>query len=109
MKTALSIPRISNERLAELAKRIRPVVRNDSNVLVYIEPCDLRNEAFTGSPKLARKANNLVKHAVIATLHTYGYYGCFKPSIAEVLAQIPENLIEQTVAFEVVVRRTRTI
>lgn len=30
------------------------------------------------------------------------YYGIFKPSIAEVLAQIPEELIEQTVAFETI-------
>ena len=27
-------------------------------------------------------------------LHTFGYHGIFKPSIAEVLAQIPEDVLE---------------
>jgi hypothetical protein len=102
MKTTLTIPEISDERLAELAKRIRPVVRSRSNALAYIEPCDLRRVSFIWDAKITRKASKLVKHATIRTLHTYGYYGLFKPSIAEVLAQIPEDLIEQTVAFEVI-------
>ncbi len=100
MTTTLEITKITDERLAELAARIKPVVRNRNNALAYIKPCGLRDEAFTWEPKITHKAANLVKHATIRTLHTYGYYGFFKPSIAEVLAQIPEDLIEQTVAFE---------
>lgn len=96
------IPEITEERLKELAKRIRPVVRNRNNALAYIKPCDLRKVAFTWDPKITRKADNLVKHATIKTLHTWAYYGMFKPSIAEVLAQIPEDLIEDTVAFETI-------
>lgn len=102
MTTTLEIPKITDERLAALAARIKPVVRNRNNALAYVAPCDLRNEAFTWDPKITRRADNLVKHATIRTLHTYGYYGFFKPSIAEVLAQIPADLIEQTVAFETV-------
>ncbi len=102
MTTTLEIPEITDERLAELAARIKPVVRNRSNALAYIKPCDLRNVAFTWSPKITRKAANLVKHATIRTLHRYGYYGLFKPSIAEVLAQIPADLIDETVAFETI-------
>lgn len=102
MRTTLEIPKISNDRLAELAARIKPVVRNRNGALAYIKPCDLRHEAFTWDAKTTRKAKNLVKHATIRTLHTYGYYGMFKPSVAEVLAQIPVELIEQTVAFETV-------
>ena len=38
--------------------------------------------------------------ARIRTLHTYAYYGFFKPSIAEVLAQIPSHLVDSVIAFE---------
>jgi hypothetical protein len=37
----------------------------------------------------------------ITTFHTWAYYGFFKPTIAEVLAQIPEDLVDQVVAFEI--------
>ncbi len=100
LAATFSIPPITDERLAQLVTRIRPVVRGGSNALHWIKPCDPRGEAFTWDPKRLGRAQNLVKHATIRTLHTYGYYGMFKPSIAEVLAQIPEALLEQTVAFE---------
>ncbi len=100
--TAFSIPLVTDSRLKQLASKIRPVVRNRNNALAYIEPCNLRNIAFAWDPKITRKASNLVKHATIKTLHTWSYYGFFKPTIAEVLAQIPEDLIEDTVAFEVI-------
>lgn len=35
-------------------------------------------------------------------LHTWGYYGLFKPSIAEVLSQAPESVIEQANTFEII-------
>ncbi len=94
------IPAIGDDLLARLAKRIKPVIRNRNNALVYIDACHLRNTAFTWSPRINRRATNLVKHATIETFHRYGYYGFFKPSVAEVLAQIPVGLIEKTVAFE---------
>ena len=35
-------------------------------------------------------------------LHSYGYYGLFKPSIGEVLAQIKENDLPFAKAFEII-------
>ena len=35
-------------------------------------------------------------------LHTWGYYGLFKPSVGEVIRQIPKNLLEKVVAFEII-------
>ena len=35
-------------------------------------------------------------------LHTYGYYGLFKPSIAEVLSQVPEKTIYEANTFEII-------
>lgn len=35
-------------------------------------------------------------------IHKYAFYGFFKPSIAEVLAQIPENQVNFMDAFEII-------
>lgn len=96
------IPKISDERLRELHKRIKPVVRFANKDLFYIEPVDLRNIAYTWDPKPADKAMGLKTLCDITTYHTYSYYGFFKPSIAEVIAQIPEEHLQKVVAFEIV-------
>ena len=90
--------RISDERLAELQRRIRPVVGVDEN-LHYIQDVDPREIAFTWSPRATKRARGLVKLTTIETIHGYGAPVYFKPSIAEVLAQIPQELIEQTLVF----------
>jgi hypothetical protein len=53
-------------------------------------------------PKPAEEVKGLKPIRDIRTHHTYGYYGFFKPAIAEVLAQIPEDILEQVVAFEII-------
>jgi hypothetical protein len=95
------IPKITNERLNELVARIKPVVKNGKE-LHYIASCDLRNTAFTWDPVLGQTAGRLMKLRTVRTLHTYGYYGFFKPSVAEVLAQIPEDLVDKAIAFETI-------
>ena len=98
------IPEISNKRLEELCKRIKPVVdnsrRHDDPELWYIRKVDPRHVAFTWSPKPTKKAEGLKKYKEIMTLHSYGAPVYFKPSIAEVLAQIPKNDLDKIVAFE---------
>ena len=96
----MQIPNISDERLAELVARIRPVVRQDDQ-LFYIKPVDPRKIAFTWDPKLDGRAHRLARLVSVRTLHTYGYYGMFKPSIAECLAQMPEEIADNAVAFEI--------
>lgn len=97
----MQIPKISNERLAELLARIRPVVRQDGEPW-YIKPVDPRNIAYTWDPTPTKKATDLVPLKTVRTLHTYGYHGMFKPSIAECLAQMPDDVAETAVAFEIV-------
>lgn len=115
------IPDISDERLKELAARIKPVVRfttddkfsigtspkersSDSNGrLFYIEPVDPRQAAFTWDPKpVGPPADNLRKLDIIRTYHSWGAPSMFKPSVAEVLAQLSPTQVEEAVAFEVV-------
>ena len=70
--------------------------------LFWIKEVDPENIAFTWEPKAAGVASGLKKIGSIITYHTYGYYGCFKPSIKEVLAQIPKELLAKVCAFETV-------
>jgi hypothetical protein len=103
---------ISDERLTELAKRIKPVVRfaegeeglfvHSKGSLYYIKDVDLRKTAFTWDPEADRLADTFTTICDIQTYHSWSYYGFFKPSIAEVLTNIPEEFLEQVVAFEIV-------
>ena len=95
------VPEITEERLNTLIKKIVPVVR-ENNKLYKIEIPDLRKIAYTWDYKITEECNNLKEVMRIKTNHYCGYYGLFKPSIAEVLAQIPENLINKVVAFEII-------
>jgi hypothetical protein len=100
-RNKIGIPNITNERLNELAARIKPVIEFDG-VKHHIEKCDLRGESYVWSPVQAEAALALVEIVDIRTYHTFGYKGFFKPSIAEVIAQIPEDLIDQVTEFEIV-------
>lgn len=99
-----SIPKISNTELAELAKRIRPIVRKESrgNRPFYIKVGpDLRGTSYLWDVKYEKEAKGLFEFATITTLHTYGYHAFFKPSVAEVIAQIPPEYRDRVVAFEI--------
>lgn len=112
----MSVPAITEKKLKELMKRIKPVVRfsrvensrgsnleEDSNGdLFYIKSVNPRDVAFTWEPEPTRMARsvNPSPYKKIETIHDYGAPVFFKPSIAEVLAQIPEKDIGRCVAFE---------
>lgn len=96
------IPKVSSERIIELSGRIRPVVEFPRKGRCFIEPVDLFDVSYTWGPRPADKATGLKPLREITTYHTYGYYGMFKPSIAEVLAQIPAEYLDMVVAFEIV-------
>lgn len=96
------IPEVPKEHIQELAERIKPVVQFARKGRCYIKLVDLFKIAYTWDPKSADKATGLKSLCDITTYHTYGYYGMFKPSIAEVLAQIPAEHLDKVVAFEIV-------
>ena len=93
------VPEISDERLAELSKRITPVLLQDGK-LVSIKNVHPRKESFTWSENETEECEDLIDLIDISTDHTCSYYGFFKPSIAEVLAQIPEEYLDYVVAFK---------
>jgi len=91
---------LSNNELAGLMRKIRPVVRDENGRCFYIKPVDPREIAFTWDPVLAGRASGITRTETIYTLHRFGYHGLFKPSIAEVLSMVPQNLLDKVVAFE---------
>lgn len=103
----IQIPEITDERLKELMDQIKPVIEFDG-AKHYIRKCHPRNEAYTWDAKKAAKAPPLKEVASIRTYHRYGHPSMFKPSIAEVLAQVadqvPEEALADIIAFEIVKR-----
>lgn len=98
-----SIPEISQRRLERLIARVRPVAREEGVLrFLSVPPSDPRTTAFPWNAEPAEEATHLEVLQVVKTLHTYSYYGFFKPSFAEVFSQMPEQLEKEAVAFECV-------
>lgn len=93
----VDVPKISDEVLAERLKRFQPIVVKDGHTWA-IETPDLRHTAYTWDPKLLHPVS-FAPLTGLWTDHNCGYHAFFKPSIAEVLAQIPEFLDERANAF----------
>jgi hypothetical protein len=81
---------ITNERLAELAERVVPLVLNNEEYFTIEQP-DLRKTAYTWSPQLTARVGFIPLKKVMVDFPC-GYYGFFKPSIAEVLAWYPDDV-----------------
>ena len=101
-KWVLEVLDLPGDRLRELADRIKPVVDFQREGRCYIKPVDVFAEAFTWDAEPASKAADLKALCDITTYHPYGYYGFFKPSIAQVILQIPQEHLEKVIAFEIV-------
>jgi len=104
---------INDEKLLELHEKIKPVLLYHGKLVEivgnkgkcgrkdYFETIEsLRNISFIWSPIYGKTRADLEKLAQITTRHTCGYIGFFKPSIAEILAQIPKRYIKDTIAYE---------
>ncbi len=106
------IPKVPKKLIKKLAERIWPIVRfasganglfcSPQGLHYYIKAVDLFDFSYVWGPKPADKATNLKPLCDITTYHSFGYAGLFKPSVAEVLAQIPAEYLDEVVAFEIV-------
>lgn len=104
----LEIPEIDDNRLKELYRLLKPIVTIDEMKYLLKEFTlqELRNQSYIWNR--AEDKRDVVDPSKLETvddflcLHTWGYYGLFKPSIAEVLSQAPENVIEQANTFEII-------
>lgn len=99
-----SIPKVSRRYVEHVLGWVSPIVTFGGRKS-YIRKCDPFDVAYTWDPKRKRtlsKMPALVEVARIRTLHRYSYYGFFKPSLAEVVAQIPADWVHEIDAFEIV-------
>lgn len=78
---------ITDEAL-EMAMKIVKPLRCDDCKLVWLAPSDPRHESFPWEENVIGPAENLQEHRRVETWHTFGYYGFFKPTLAECLAHI---------------------
>jgi hypothetical protein len=101
MEPPFQLPEISDKLLTDRYFHIRPLVEHPGNgELYYIEhPKSLRGVAYPWDPELTEKAEDLEPITTIRTLHTWAYYGFFKPTVAEVIAAIPEEHLGEAVAW----------
>lgn len=106
----LEIPEIDDKRLKELYHLLKPIVTIDEMKYLLREFTlqELRNQSYIWNRHEDKRdiidPNKLETVDDFLCLHTWGYYGLFKPSIAEVLSQAPESVIEQANTFEIIER-----
>ena len=104
----LEISEIDDKRLKELYKLLKPIVTIDEMKYLLREFTlqELRNQSYIWNRHEDKRdvvdPNKLETVDDFLCLHTWGYYGLFKPSIAEVLSQAPESVIEQANTFEII-------
>ena len=99
---------IPKEEIVERYSRIKPVAKKDGK-LYWLRPFD-EGELFNISYLWDDETEEQVQDGEIVPipdkdfrcLHKYGYYGLFKPSVAEVLTQIDSKLLDTVVAFEII-------
>ena len=104
-KAKIILPQISDEELWDRYKRIKPIVEYQDkyyNLKPYTMEM-LRHHSFIHNSKNdLREQVDLTKAEVLTEFscyHTYGYYGLFKPTIAEVLQQFPDEALLEANAF----------
>ena len=107
----LSIPHISDEELIRRYLKIKPIaeVCEKKYWLKEYSIDEMRNTSyfmnlFSDRTELVGDALSCHDHEDFKCLHSFGSYGIFKPTVAEVLAQIPENSLKHFTidAFEII-------
>lgn len=111
---------ISETRLNELMETIKPLVRfkganldpeilidlrqDDMGLLYNIEPVDGRQTSFLWEAVPMKFAGFIKRFYACVTLHTWAYYGFFKPSVAEVLAEVQDipDVVNRAIGFEII-------
>ena len=92
------VPPISDELLSERLKRFAVLVQKDGE-LFRRTPCDPRNIAFTWEKPTEGGPVQFKEVTRTRTKHTCGYHAFFKPSLAEVLAQMPDDVGDANAFF----------
>src|SRR5688572_19867951 len=95
------VQEMSEQRILEVAMQIKPVVTFKEEGSCYIKSADPFSESYLWDPQPTGRATGLSVLCDITTYHPYGYYGFFRPSIAQVILQLPSQHLDKVVAFEI--------
>lgn len=104
----LIIPKISDMELLQLYKKIKPIVTLDSRkyLLKNFSLEELRRFSYIYNINRNIRENidafKLESIDTFLCLHSWVYYGLFKPTIGEVLSQIPRELVDDVNSFEII-------
>ena len=107
MEKKFQIPEMSTDEISKWYLTIKPIVRKKKAFyLRELSERELTHIAYTwlnGSEDYSAPVdfNKLSILADVKMLHSWGYYGYFKPSVGEVIRQIPKEYLEKTIAFEI--------
>lgn len=109
MERKFEIPKMSNEDIAKWYANIKPIVKHEDTP-TYLR--ELSEEELTGTaytwlnePSDYAEPVDYSKLSILADikmLHGYAYHGFFKPSVGDVIRQIPKEYLEKVVAFEMI-------
>lgn len=104
----LEINYLNKYKLVKLYEHIKPIVTID-DVSYELRPFtseELCNQSYIWNRHEDKRdivdKDNLEVVEDFICFHEYGYYGLFKPSINEVLSQLPEKSIEEANYFEII-------
>ena len=107
MEQKFQIPEMSTDEIAKWYSTIKPIVRKKKAFyLRKLSERELTRTAYTwlnGSEDYSSPVDfsKLSILADVKMLHSWGYYGFFKPSVGEIIRQIPKEYLEKTIAFEI--------
>jgi hypothetical protein len=91
----MKIPTITDDDINDLLAHIKPMVYDEAGIVpCTFDPVHPRNVSFIWGPDGLRPVEGIEPWRQVRTLHTYGHPALFKPSIAEVLAQLTGDLSE---------------
>ena len=106
----VSIPRISDEEMMKRYEQIKPVIKVNGK-LHYFREYTLKELSDTSyffnrhedvREEVGADELEVLEGKDFVCLHTWSYYGFFKPSVGEVLAQLKENDLPLIKAFELI-------
>lgn len=89
----------AEEKVKEWSGKMKPLLLRDGKLMRCKCDCDDWKESFSWAAKATKEVTDVEEVGRVWTLHTWAYYGFFKPTIAEVLSQVPEELLEEADFF----------
>lgn len=99
------LPHLTDDELLARYRRIKPIVFYQE-LYYYLKRYNakmMRNQSYIWNIerdiRTQADMSDAITLAEFPCYHTYGWYGIFKPSIAEVLQQFPDEVLEEANAF----------